>query len=246
MSGFNKLVAGLLTLFWLGGAGCTYQRSIVLAPVGLPEEVYVNPPPGIGDHFRHVGVFRFSEPGHAPRMGLLAARILSAELLKSRIYSRVTLDGAASDGGSDRLADIARQRGYDAIITGELLDFFEGSAGTSARVEILVSLFAMIDGQPRILWYARAVENVAPLPSKHFVSVDSPGVAPPPTGRLLRRNAQKVCNMLRPALGPDDGETDAGSPDAQAPVALSPEVQAPVALSPEVQAPVALSPDDVP
>ena len=176
-------------------AGCSYQRQVTLPPVGLPEGIYSVP------HSNHygsakVGVFAFGEPSHAEGAGKVAARLLCQELQQKRVFEEVMQLPDITNMTMGNLINFARMKRYDLIITGKLLYYFEGSSLEPSSVTQEIQVVEVSGGEPRLLWYARAAETARPILAADYIIAKEEGSPAPSTAVLMRRNAEKFCNML--------------------------------------------------
>ena len=180
----------VLIFLW---AGCAYQRQVELSPPSQPEQIYVTRQ--LQDYRQsRVGVFTFSEPSYATGMGRAAAESVYHELLKKRVFFNVTDEDTLSNSCSAFVNDLARSKGYDIAITGELLYYFNGSAFQPSRVIERIKVVHVPTEE--ILWYATTREIAPPAPDIDFIFFRAMGYPAPPTRLLLERNAEKFCNML--------------------------------------------------
>ncbi len=172
---------------------CSYQQKIVLEPVSLPEYIYKRPMENdyVG---ANVGVFDFIAPPYAGTMGRVASECLYEELLKSGIFKNVTYEAEVSDLRLQRLMDIANNKGYELIITGDLLYYFEGSLYYPSRVDERIRVIDIYT--KKTLWYAKAIDIGPCAPDADFLVVEGYGMSAPSTRVLFQRNAQKFCKML--------------------------------------------------
>ena len=197
-------------------AGCAYQRKVTLPPVGLPEEVFSIPVSNDYGEAR-VGVFPFGDPSYARGKGRLATRFMCQELERMGVFAEVVPEPEISDMTIGNLIDVARSKGYDLIITGELLHHFEGSLLEPSSVTEEVRIFKVGGGEePVTLWYARATETASPARSTDYIVAQGKGAPAPSTEVLMRRNAEKFCNMIL-SLPPRPGQNPPGAVQERTP-----------------------------
>ncbi len=180
-------------------AGCTYQRKVDLAPTGLPEEIYVTPEEN--SYFRCVGIFKFREPSYPRGMGRVASEFVYEELLRNKAFVSVTLETDVSDIRQESLVKLARDKGYDLIVTGELLYYFDGSLHQPSRVDERIRVIDV--HTKKTLWYAQAMDIGKPAPYTDRILRLGRGARAPTARTLLKRNAEKFCRMLL-SLPPQD------------------------------------------
>ncbi|NVM22600.1 MAG: hypothetical protein HWN68_12580 [Desulfobacterales bacterium] len=184
---------------------CTYQRKVALPVVGLPEQIYATPK--LNNYGKSdVGVFGFTEPPYATRMGKAAAEALYEALLSNGVFARVTLESDVSDLRRESLIDIARARKYRLIIMGDLLYSFEGSLHQPSRVDERITVIDV--AKNKTLWYAKATEVALPAPLADYIIAVGRGARAPTAKGLLGRNAEKFCKML---LSPTPWQVSCGA-----------------------------------
>ncbi|MDY6837524.1 MAG: OmpA family protein [Thermodesulfobacteriota bacterium] len=181
----------LITVAFL--IGCSYQRHVTLPLPDLPEGVHAIPKENIYGSSR-VAVFAFAEPSYAPGTGRLAAQTIGHALLKEGVFSDVVDESQRVFFGTANPMDLARSEAYDLIITGEVLYHFDGSALQASRVTERIRVRHV--ATKRLLWHATAASAGRAAPSFDYILVKGMGCPALPTSALLRRNAEKFCNML--------------------------------------------------
>jgi len=196
ISGYIILTAVLL-------AGCSYQQKVTLPAVGLPEGIFSVPRSNQYGSAR-VGVFAFSAPSYAEGKGRVAAQFLCQELEQKSVFAEVILLPDIRDMTMRNLINAARVERYDLIIVGELLYCFEGSFLEPSSVTEEIRVVKVRGGKPLTLWHAKAAETAKPAPSNDYIIVKGKGATAPSIEVLMKRNAEKICNMifnLPPRLG---------------------------------------------
>jgi hypothetical protein len=193
----------LMMLLW--AVSCAYQRSVSLPPIGLPENIFVEPHHNIYQGAK-VAVYSFGEPTYAPGQGRAAAHFLSQELEKSNFFSAVVMQPDLLDMTMENLIMSARNKGYEILIVGDLLYSFTGSDLEPTEVKEEIRIIRIRGGTPLTLWYARATETVSPALTKDYVLARGSGASAPSTELLMQRNARKFCNMI--AGSSDDSLTE--------------------------------------
>lgn len=203
------------------GLGCSYQRKGALKPVGLPEYVYKTPTQEeyVGSY---AGVFNFRAPEYAGHMGRVAGECLYEELLKRGIFSRLAYEAQSVDLNREKILAVAKAKGYELVITGDLLYYFEGSLHYPSRVDQRMEVINV--DQNDILWYAKAVDIGPSYPFVDYLVVEGYGRSAPSTRQLFERNAKKFCELLHDGNSRRFRTTVAQAPDpAAAPEPVSPE-----------------------
>ena len=175
---------------------CTYQRRVELPPPNLPEQIHTE---SDLDAFENssVGIFRFTEPGYARDTGKTAAETVYYELRKRRLFGRITNEVRHPNLGSDDVMDLARANGYDLIITGEVLYYFDGTSELPSRVVERIQVSHVPTQE--VLWQATTVEEVSPAEATDYFVAMGKGAPAPPATFLIQRNAEKFCNLLESA-----------------------------------------------
>jgi len=176
--------------------GCSYQRSVSLPAVGLPDGIFSMPQGNATYRNANVAVFSFKEPVYAPGQGKAAARILCQEMEQMGLFSSVVLQPDILNMTMGNLIDVARSRGYDLLIVGDLLYYFSGSDLEPSEVTEEIRIIKIRGGRPSTLWHAKATEIAMPALTKDYILARGKGAPAPTTGVLMKRNAQKFCNMI--------------------------------------------------
>ena len=176
-------------------AGCSYQRKVILPPVGLPEGIFSIPQ---SNHYgsARVGLFAFSDPSYAEGKGKVAALFLCRELEQKGVFAEVIPLPDISDMTMRNLIHVARIKRYDLIIVGELLYYYEGSRLEPSSVTEEIRVVKIRGGKPLTLWHAKATETASPALSTDYMVAQGKGAPAPSTEVLMRRNAEKFCNMI--------------------------------------------------
>ena len=195
--GVNQRIIGyaLLIAFFL--TGCSYERhaAAVWDPffTDLPEQVYICPKVNAFKHSK-VGVFRFSEPLYACGTGMDAAGAVFDDLLEQGVFSYIINEAVQEHMGTADILGLARSRGYDLIITGDVLYYFEGSELKPSSVTERIRVVHVPTS--RILWSATAKSLAHPVPSVDYFLFQTRGGPARPADGLVKENAAKFSNML--------------------------------------------------
>jgi hypothetical protein len=190
---FITLVTFALVLFFLG---CSYQRSVSLPPVGLPQSIFATPRDNTSYASANVAVFSFGEPDYAPGQGKIAARFLCQEMAEMQVFASVILQPDILDMTMGNLIDVARSKGYDLLVVGDLLYYFSGSELEPSEITEEIRIVKIRGGRPSTLWHARATETAMPALTKDYIFARGKGAPAPTANVLMKRNAQKFCNMI--------------------------------------------------
>lgn len=188
--------------------GCLFQRYSVAAWdslfVDLPERIYQFPEANpLGES--RVAVFRFAEPDYAPGTGKVAAEAVFDGLIKDG-DSSISKETEEDYAGIANCLNVARLKGYDLIITGEVLYYFDGSMSLSSCVNERINVIDV--PARRIIWSASTVSKSDPCFSKYYYLSSTTGSPARPAIELIERNAEKFCNML---LGQSSDQAEAGA-----------------------------------
>lgn len=199
----------IMTLMLLG---CSLPRHTTSAGesmlVEFPEQIDMRPKINIYKQSR-VGVFRFSEPSYASGAGRAAAEAVVYDLIRRGVFSCIINEVKQGDIGTVSRMDLARSNGYDLIITGEVLYYFDGSELLPSSVNERIHVVHV--PTHRILWSAAAKTTAHPSFSTDFLLFQAKGKPAKPAKELLQRNAAKFSNMLiswPPQTGSAEGNTD--------------------------------------
>jgi hypothetical protein len=127
-------------------------------------------------------------------MGREAGECLYEELLKRGIFARLDYEPDDSPLTRSEMLALAKERGYELIITGELIYYFEGSLHAPSRVDQRMEVITVADDA--VLWYAKAVEIGPHVLNTDYWVAEGYGRSAPSTRELMSRNAQKFCQLL--------------------------------------------------
>jgi flagellar motor protein MotB len=187
----------LLAAFFLAGAGCSHHHYAIYAEESsseaFPEQIYVYPNVNDYKHSR-VGVFGFSEPSYACGTGRVAAEAVCDDLLQKGVFSNIINEAKQGYIGTEDSLALARSRGYDLIITGDVLYYFEGSEVNPSKVDERIRVRHV--PTERILWSATANSLASPPPSTDYLLFQLKGGSAKPASSLIKTNASKFSNML--------------------------------------------------
>jgi hypothetical protein len=186
-------VYAFLLVFFL--SGCIFQQKVPSRSSGLPEDIYVTPQQNYHKALK-VGLFKYTDPTNAPGLGRTSAQYLYRELLKNKVFLDISLEIDVADTQINNLIDIANAKKYDLIITGDILYYFEGGNFEISHVEEEIRVLRVNDKSAQTLWYAGAVEIGLPTPSTDSIFKQTNGFPAPAAKALIKRNAQKFCNLF--------------------------------------------------
>jgi hypothetical protein len=164
----------------------------------LPMYSYRNPD---ANHYKGatVGIFLFESPEAAPDTGYVAADIVYRDLLIREWFPRVIPE--FEDYAQDPVYQmrIAKERGYDLIISGRVDYYFDGSELLGSRVDQLLRVHDVETGE--MIWSAKASETGSVIYDADRIFYVERGAAAPSTVALMKANSTKFCNMLAEAFG---------------------------------------------
>jgi peptidoglycan-associated lipoprotein len=184
-------VCAVIVAFCL--VGCVYDVVLVPFNSGLPEEIYTTPQLPNRHRITNVAIFGFIEPYYAEGLGRAAAQYLYEELIKREV-ANVTPELDVSGMRIEDLMDIARTKGYDVIIAGDLLYYFEGGLHQPSRVDERIRVIHVATNET--LWYAKAIEMEPPTGSSDYIFVQTRSDPAPAARALMKKNAEKFCKLL--------------------------------------------------
>ena len=118
------------------------------------------------------------------------------ELEQKGVFAEVIPLPDIRDMTMRNLINVARIKRYDLIITGELLYHFEGSLLEPSSVTEEIRVVRVRGGKPLTLWHAKATETAPPALSTDYIVAQGKGASAPSTAVLMKRNAEKFCNMI--------------------------------------------------
>ncbi|SHK39674.1 hypothetical protein SAMN02745216_03390 [Desulfatibacillum alkenivorans DSM 16219] len=173
-------------------SACSHGKSKDVSGASMPEEIYASPDYNMYRNAK-VGVFPFMSPEYARGAGNSAASVFCRQLEKNRVFSAVHLE---ADVPPQAIAEIAKAKRYDLVITGAVLYWFEGSTLEPSRVEQEVTVFKPSSKGDRILWRARLMETGWPVQPKDYLLGQTHAVPAPSAMTLVQKNAGKFCKML--------------------------------------------------
>jgi hypothetical protein len=182
-------------------SGCTVNLPREQPAVGLPENIYISPPTKDYSGAK-IGIFPFASPDiqhealylQPPDLGYGAAAALYRILLKGGIFQHVILESAAAGPDEERRLRTAREKGYDLLITGRVLYFFEGTGQLPSRVDEEIKVVEVATGQ--VILFAEAREADPPFIESDLILVRIQGQNAAPAMTLMERNARKFGRLL--------------------------------------------------
>ena len=195
-------VVGLLILVFLTGCADKQFRIPYLhrKPAGatltmppLPEHIMKRSK--LEEHnTARIGVFRFTDMGNNIGVGYTAAGMLYQALLK---YNTFAVIGSEIDNQGADLATqlgIAKQKGYDLMVTGRVLQYLDGTLYQESRVDLELKVYDVMTTEN--LWYATASAADQPLPNKDYYVFKKKGREPAPPSILIEKNIAKFINLF--------------------------------------------------
>ena len=141
-----------------------------------------------------VGIFAFQPPSYANRIGSIAATILYQRLLKYKIYWEVMSEIDKGELPLQTQIEIAKIRGYDLIITGEVKYYFDGSLVKQSRVDQEIKIIDVKTEQ--ILWHIEAFEIGKPIYEENCRVFKIRGEEAPSTMELMSVISERFCKVL--------------------------------------------------
>ena len=185
----STFITAISLLFFMG---CSYQRSVSLPSVEFPESVFSVPRDNTSYANANVAVFSFSEPTYAPGQGKTAARFLCQEMQQMRVFASVALQPDTLNMTLGNLIDVARSKGYDLLIVGDLLYYFSGSDLEPSEVTEEIRIIKIRGGRPSTLWHARATETAMPALTKDYILARGKGAPAPTDGSPDETKCSKI------------------------------------------------------
>jgi tetratricopeptide (TPR) repeat protein len=141
-----------------------------------------------------IGVFRFADLGTNINVGYTAAGMLYQALLEHNTFSAISseIDSQSSDPATQ--LDIAKQKGYDLMITGRVLQYMDGTLYQESRVDLEMKVYDVKTAE--YIWYATATEVDKPIPYKDYYIFKKKGQEPVRPSILIKRNIAKFINLF--------------------------------------------------
>ncbi len=159
----------------------------------MPECIFASPNSNPYQRAK-VGVFSFQNNNFAERTGLDAARAVYHHLLENKVFFCVVDEITPRVKTRAEILEVAQAKGYDLIITGEVLYYFEGSEFMPSKVKEAILVLHVPTA--RILWFALAEDVAFHRPCRDFLLFQIPGRTAAPASDLIDKNAEKFCNMI--------------------------------------------------
>ncbi len=185
--------------------GCFSYLGLRSDANDFPENIYVLPEVNSYGSST-VGIFRFIEPPNLHGAGTQAAETVYNELLKNRIFSRITSETDYLPQNLKKILRFAKKKGYDLIITGEIFYYFDGSSSMPVHVAESIRVVHVLSGST--VWYAKAIDKAPPVYSSDYIFFKLKGASAPPASLLFERNAKKFCSMIKNMPAQVEGDAD--------------------------------------
>jgi hypothetical protein len=188
-------------------AGCvawSTKQASVSQDVPYPEHIYRSP---TESHYQDgaVAIFCFESPAHAPFTGCAAAHALYQTLLREEVFRRIALEfGDGQEISLARQMEVALLKGYDLVLTGKVLYYFEGTELQPSRVDERIRVLDPRTGE--LVWYAEAFQVGEPVSDADYVFYRRKGTPAPSAAALMTSNAEKFANFLQSVASPGKGE----------------------------------------
>ena len=179
-------VMGLMTILGSVCAGFGDSR--------LPENIHLRTP---GNYLSaRAAIFRFDSVAYAPRAGEMATDLLCKQLLKDDVFQEFY----TAFSGEDPLTledplRAAREKGFDLIIRGRVLNFLEGGMLESSWVDQEMAVYDTASG--KMLWYAEAFETGDPAIDADHIFWSARARKAPSTRMLMEKNSRKFSHLLK-------------------------------------------------
>jgi len=194
MKNISKTIIGILffVVIFVSFNACSIVGIMTSKKVKLPEHIYKRPSDALNKEIS-VGVFKFWSPEYAPESGYYAADILYKYLLKSG-FGNVAAEFDIHDMSFENIMEIAEERNYELIITGEVTYYKFGGELQESRVDEEVRVIDVLTGET--VWYAEVVATGSPIYSKDYIFFSTSGKEASPPAMLMRKNARKLSDMF--------------------------------------------------
>lgn len=188
----SRLIASLSTIAIL--SACTTNHSGFLLSTPLPEYIYRQP---LRNYYTHgeMGIFVFGSPLYAPSVGNTAANTIHQLLVEQMVFRKITPLYQYGNIPIERQLAIAREHGFDLMMSGNVLYYMDGSLTQAARVEMEATVFDVPTGTP--VWKMVTAETGKPKAEFDFFLFQTPGKPAPAAITLITRNAEKMVHLLQ-------------------------------------------------
>ncbi len=209
MIGLERHIRFFLLCLLVFPAGCSHlsreRISLKYWTPNLPEQIVLCPEVNPFKHSK-VAVFSFKAPFPDNGVGKAAAEAVYNDLLQKGVFDYVSNETSHHILSMRNSLETAQSEGYDLMITGEILDYLDGSELLSSRVTEKIHVVHV--ASRRILWVAVARSLSEPDPSNDYLLFQTRGRAADPARTLIKENANKFGNlMLLKPMQTDAAET---------------------------------------
>ncbi|MFH0727241.1 MAG: hypothetical protein V2B19_12995, partial [Pseudomonadota bacterium] len=188
----NRTIVTLAVLAVLFGCAGSHGGYLLAPP--LPEQIYQQP-------FRNyysqgeIGVFIFASPLYAPDVGKAAATTIFQQLLEQKVFRRITPLYQYGIISLEQQLAIARDRGMDMMLSGNVLYYMDGSLSRTSRVDIEVKVLNVATGA--LVWNAVAGEAVPPTAESDYYLFQTSGKPAPAATALMMKNTGKIVRLFQ-------------------------------------------------
>jgi hypothetical protein len=175
--------------------GCSYQRRFNPQKVGMPETVFVTE--SARRYYKpNIVVCKFQAPLYAQSTGETASISLCHELGEYNMDANIVLNHGAIPTVPKELAQFAKEKRYDVIVTGQISTYLDGGISTDSRVEEKIIIYGIVGNRLERIGAATAVETAPPLESTDYIVIQGKGRAALSADTLLKRNSIKFARYI--------------------------------------------------
>jgi hypothetical protein len=188
----NRTIVTLAMLAVLSGCAGSHGGYLLAPP--LPEHIYQQP-------FRNyygqgeIGVFVFGSPLYAPEVGKAAATTIFQQLLEQKVFRRITPLYQYGIIPLEQQLAIARDRGMDLMLSGNVLYYMDGSLSRTSRADIEVKVINVATGA--LVWNAVAGEAAPPTAESDYFLFQTSGKPAPAATALMMKNTGKIVRLFQ-------------------------------------------------
>ncbi len=184
-----------ILLFILLSCCCYYPDKYHNPTDQLPEQIYKKP--RVNRYFGiRVGILDFKSPSYAKGSGELAAELLSKELKKRNIYSKVKYYNNMLFSPRKTLRNFVKSEKLDLVITGELVYYLEGGNYQSSRICVEIKCLEPLGKNLDTVWHALCCQKGKFSMPRYYIFFSTNGQPSVSGPEILQKIALKFTNML--------------------------------------------------
>jgi tetratricopeptide (TPR) repeat protein len=189
---FHRAIIILAVL--AGVSGCAGAHDGYLLGPPLPEQIYRQP---YRNYFiqGEIGVFIFGAPPYAPATGSAAANAICQQLQEQRVFRRITPLHQYGSIPIEQQLGVARERGVDLMLVGNVLYYMDGSLSQTSRVDLEVRVFDVVSGA--LIWNVVTAEAGYPKAESDYFILQTRGKPAPSASNLMMKDIEKIVRLFQ-------------------------------------------------